>query len=361
MFWNFYICIFFYFYLFAKSHCLAGISNPLAWESPTQLFEWLAVPASIALQHRPTHTFISAISLCAQTWRLCFVAPHLSTTSLFWFTLNDKRTSAASKEPILSFFSPFFTTQEGVYSAEVPWAVPGGLNKCGESPLRQPVIVDQAANGTEGSALMMGFTIGRLALFFSTPRFVFMVGPFPLLSWLMRRAAQVGQKALCSPGGATFCFWPINNANKAMVPSFCLDDRSWHLPFLSHTLLDLWRLPPRLAAEWQTSAHLAVSPIFMSALWGVNDRHRCRCLFKKKKKMKSNHAVSSAGARCQLKVRNGIVMESRKITGGQLVGSQLQILLICCKSSHSKLKRASKVVHLPADPSLYHALTWPNT
>lgn len=107
---------------------------------------------------------------------------------------------------------------------------------------------------------------------FQHPMVHFMVSPFPLLSWLMRRAARVSQEALCRPGGATFCFWSINNANEAMVPSLCLDDRSRHLPFIGCTLLDLWRLPPWLAAERQTSAHLAISLIFMSAPWGVNKR-----------------------------------------------------------------------------------------
>lgn len=41
---------------------------------------------------------------------------------------------------------------------------------------------------------------------FLRPAVRFMVGPSPLLPWLMRRAAQAGQEALCRPAGATFCF-----------------------------------------------------------------------------------------------------------------------------------------------------------
>lgn len=161
-----------------------------------------------------------------------------------------------------------------------------------------------------------------------------MVGPYPLLCWLMRRVVQVGQEALCKPGGATFCFWSINNAGEAMVPSLCLDDRSQRLLFLSRTLLDLWRLPPWLAVERQTSAHLAISLIFMSAPWGVNERRRCHRLSVKLKKIKSNRAVGlNWGQVSAIKeVRNRTVMERKMIIGGLLIGSRLEILLICCKS-----------------------------
>lgn len=120
---------------FVKSNRLAGTTKPLAAEQPTHLFEWLAVPAGVAPRHRPTHTFISAISLCAQTRRLYFVAPHLGTTSLCWLTSNDKRSSAASKKPILS---TFFTTQGGggVFSGG-PLSHP----RCPEWMWRKPLAV----------------------------------------------------------------------------------------------------------------------------------------------------------------------------------------------------------------------------
>lgn len=195
---------------------------------------------------------------------------------------------------------------------------------------------------------------------FQHPTVHFMVSPFPLLSWLMRRAARVGQEALCRPGGATFCFRSINNANAVMVPSLCLDDRSRRLLFLSRTLLDLWRLPPWLAAERQSLAHLAISLIFMSAPWGVNERRRCRCLSLTFKKISPTVQRAQLGPDVGKEERNRTVMERRKIIEGPLVGSRLKIFLICCKSYRPEPKGLQRW-SFSMDQNPYHLLTWQNT
>lgn len=245
-----------------------------------------------------------------------------------------KEPQRLAKSPSCHPYSPFFTTREGGLFSWGPLSRPRWPEWLWRKPLAVACNRRSSSKWHSRHPIADGICNWLASFVFQHPMVHFMIGPFPFPSWLMKRAVRVGQEALCRPGGATFCFWSINNANEATVSSLCLDDRSRHLLFLSRTLLDLWRLPPLLAVKWQTSAHLAISLIFMSAPWGVNERRRCRCLPLTFKKIKSNRAVSSSGARCGHYRKWGLGQwwKGGKIRGGQLVNSQLQIFLICCKS-----------------------------